>query len=239
MLKTKATSRQVKCRTFLFCAPLAMGLGIQRAQAQQQSTPEPPSVGPQAASIVLKHYAINPTALDPKTQQPLPNSGNWLIGKTTPAACPPVNERCVEVFYEVPAESVRCSWVVLLNADGTDGKLLDENDDAERYMQLTVTKGEAKDLVVTRKKPVFARMAIALQASGSVVVKVQVDKTGDVEKTGVISGPPVLQPAAVDAAKSWKFKPMLVGTRAVPYETQLVFTFRTMNPSWGIVEVAP
>jgi TonB family protein len=230
---------RLKRTMFLVCVVWTLGGGITRGWTQQESPPKPVSVGAQAASVILKHYALNPVALDPKTEQPLPSNGSWSVGKVPPASCPQTKETCVEVFYEVPAESVRCSWVVLLNGDDTDGQFLDENDDTERYMLLKIAKSEARALVETRKKPTYPPIAVALQASGSVVVDVLVGKTGEAQKPKVVSGPPVLQGAAIDAARSWRFKPMMVGARAVPYEIQLVFTFRTLNPSFTIVEVAP
>jgi TonB family protein len=184
-------------------------------------------VGAQAASVVLKHYALNPTGLDPKMEQPLPSSGSWLIGKVPPTACPQTKETCVEVFYEVPAESVRCSWVVLLNADGSDGTFLEENDDTERYLMRIVSKTEASALVNTRKNPIYPPIAIAAQVSGDVVVEAVIGKSGDLQGARVISGPPMVQQAAIQATKSWTFKPMLVGTRAVPYKVRLVFRFRS------------
>lgn len=227
-----------KCNTFLACIVWALVLGTTQGQAQQENLPKSLSLGAQAVSVVLKHYAFT-AALNPKTEQPLTGKGSWSISKEIPASCPQTKETCVEVFYEFPAESVRCSWVVLLNEDGTDGMFLDENDDAERYMLLTATKSEAKALVDTRKKPVFPPIAAAVGASGAVVVNVLVGKTGEPQKCGVVSGPPMVQGAAIEAAKSWKFKPMMVGTRAVPYAIQLTFTFQTVNPSFRKVYVAP
>lgn len=224
---------------FLVRIVCILGVGTTQGWAQPDIPPKPLSIGAQAAGVVLKHYTFNPAALDPKTDKPLTSKGSWSVSKETPASCPQTKETCVEVFYEFPDESVRCSWVVLLNADGSDGKFLEENDDAERYMLLTATKSEAKALVVTRKKPVFPPIAAAVGTSGAVVVNVLVGKTGEPQKFGVVSGPPIVQYAAMDAAKSWKFKPMLVGARAVPYAIQLTFTFQTVNPSFTKVDVAP
>ena len=210
-----------------------------QAWTQQESLQAQDSAGKLAVSVVLKHYAVDPLALNPKTEQPLPTDGSWSIGKLPPSSCPQTNERCLEVFYEVAAESVRCSWVVLLNGDGSDGRFLDESDDTVRYMVLKVSPSEAKALVNTRKKPTFPPIAIMAHVNGAVVLQVLVGKSGEVQKAAVLSGPPMEQQAAIDAAKKWSFKPMLVGARAQPYELQLVFTFRTLGPSFATVEVAP
>ena len=129
--------------------------------------------------------------------------------------------------------------MVLLNGDGTDGKFLDENDDTERYMRLRVTMSEAKALVDTRKKPIYPPIAVAARVSGPVIMEALVDKAGEVRNLRIVSGAPMLQQAAMDAARVWKFKPMMVGARAVPYALQFVFTFRTQSTTFSTVEVAP
>jgi TonB family protein len=197
------------------------------------------ALGKQAAGVVLKHYAMDPLALDSKTQQPLPRDGGWSISKARPASCPQTSDPCVEVFYQVPAESVRCSWVVLLNADGADGTFLDENDDAERYFIRTVMPNEAEPFINTRKKPTFPAIGTAAHISGTVVISVLVGKSGEVQKATVVSGPPMFRAAAADAAQQWNFKPMMVGARAVPYHIGLWFAFRITGPLSGAVETTP
>jgi len=207
--------------------------------AQQESHSGTPSVGTQAVSVVLKHYAMNPLALTPKTGHALPGDGTWSLSKSSPASCPQTKETCVGISYQVPAESVRCYWVVLLNEDGTDGTFLEENDDSEHYLLRKVLPGEATTLVDRRQKPLYPPIAMAAHISGTVVMEAMVGKSGEVQKIALVSGPTMVQPASLDAARQWSFKPMMVGSRAVPYEIQLVFAFRTTGPPIGTVETTP
>jgi len=218
------------------CAQQA-GHPVQPAPAQ--ALPAEPSLAQQAVSAVLKHYALNPLALDEKTGKLLPLDGKWSVSKTTPAVCPQTGAACAEVFYEVPAESVRCSWVVQLNTDGSDGKFLDEDDDTERYMLLKISDAEAKGLVIERKRPAFGALAMAAHANGIVRMWAEVGKNGKVEKIAMLSGPLINRQASIDAALSWTFRPKVIGTRAVPYQVQVVFTFKSMGPSNSFVDVAP
>jgi hypothetical protein len=212
------------------CAAAMAGAGLARGLAQQVS------VGQQAVSVVLKHYALNPLAFDPKTGKPLPGDGVWSVIKTPPATCPQTEAPCVEVFYEVPAESVRCSWTVLLNPDGADGSFLDENDDAEHYLLREVSGGEAAAQVDTRKRPIYSPIAILAHVGGVVVINVLVGKSGDVQNAYCLSGPSMLMGASVDAASHWTFKPLTVGTRAVPYTIRIEFTYHTTGPGDAKVE---
>ena len=231
----------VKYTGFVSCAVVAFAAATIVASAQTDTPPKPVSVGAQAVAVVLKHYVLNPSALHPTTGLPLPLDGSWSISKTRPAACPQTEEKCVEVFYDVPAASVRCSWVVLLNADASDGQFLDENDNAATYLLRVLTKSEAIPLVLTRTKPVYPPIAVAAQVQGDVLLKVLVDKLGSFRNVHVLSGNAMLQGASTEAAKQWTFKPLMAGARAVPYQVKLVFKFQivTMQITRATGDLAP
>ena len=55
--------------------------------------------------------------------------------------------------------------------------------------------------------PVYPAAAKSIRASGVVKVEVTVSENGDVAVVDKASGPPMLQAAAKDAIRKWKFKP--------------------------------
>ncbi len=57
--------------------------------------------------------------------------------------------------------------------------------------------------------PVYPPSAKSMRATGIVKVEVTVNETGDVTDVQKTSGPPMLQNAAKDAIKKWKFKPFV------------------------------
>lgn len=54
---------------------------------------------------------------------------------------------------------------------------------------------------------IYPAIAKAAQVQGTVVVQLQIDTHGRVVATKVISGPPMLQQAAVDCVKQWTYRP--------------------------------
>jgi hypothetical protein len=48
----------------------------------------------------------------------------------------------------------------------------------------------------------------------------------------------MLQWTSIEAAKKWKFRPLMVGSRAVPYQVKLVFNFQP-NPQIITGDLAP
>ncbi len=56
-------------------------------------------------------------------------------------------------------------------------------------------------------------------------MKALINQTGDVESLSLISGHPLLAPAAMDAVKQWKYRPYLLNGKAVNVETQITVNF--------------
>jgi protein TonB len=59
-----------------------------------------------------------------------------------------------------------------------------------------------------------------------VVLQVTISKTGEVERLRVVSGPAMLQQAALDAVKTWRYRPYLLNNEPVEVETtvNVIFT---------------
>jgi periplasmic protein TonB len=54
---------------------------------------------------------------------------------------------------------------------------------------------------------------------------VAVDKEGNVANIQLISGHPLLAPAAIEAVKQWKYKPFLLDGIPLAVETQVTVNF--------------
>lgn len=64
-----------------------------------------------------------------------------------------------------------------------------------------------KPEVVRQSKPEYPELARKAGIEGRVTVKVLINTKGDVEKVEVVKGHPMLDDAAVESARQWKFKP--------------------------------
>ncbi|WP_260737046.1 energy transducer TonB [Tunturiibacter lichenicola] len=190
--------------------------------------------GQQAVAALLKQVVLDPTALVESTGKPLPANGNWSIGKNVPAACPQTTDGCFLILYRVPDQKVSCEWVVRLTGDGSSGIILDQNEDASRYLLRRLPTSQAAEILVTNKKPVYPPIAAAAHVSGQVIIKILVSPEGTVEKAFVVSGPEMLRTSSIDAAKGYIFKPLMAGTKAVPFETNVAFDFSSVGSAKGV-----
>ena len=209
----------------------------------QQSAPTAPSglqdLAKQAIHVVLTQEVLNSFNLEPKTGKPLSTKGKWLVSNHAPAACPNTTQSCVRVLYRVPEVEVSCEWVVLLQGDGSQGNILEQNSDASQYFLQRLGPEEVTDLVTDRKMPVYPPIAIAAHVSGLVELQLTVDQDGKPTNVSILSGPEMLRATSVDAAKAWTFKPLKAGNSAIPFQTVVKFSFKTSGPPTGNVTSNP
>ncbi|UCF62993.1 MAG: energy transducer TonB [bacterium] len=83
-----------------------------------------------------------------------------------------------------------------------------------------------KPEVVHRVEPAYPDLARKAGIEGMVVVKVLIGTKGDVEKVEVVKSHPMLDDAAMDAARQFKFKPGKQRDRFVKVWMTIPFTFR-------------
>jgi protein TonB len=95
--------------------------------------------------------------------------------------------------------------------------------DTTRTVRLisTVLQGKA----IERRTPNYPPLARQIHLSGSVSVEVLLTLDGHVETARAISGHPLLVPAAVEAARGWRFEPTLLNGTPVRVSGVIVFNF--------------
>jgi protein TonB len=89
-----------------------------------------------------------------------------------------------------------------------------------------VSTGTAEGLLISRRTPVYPHIAIAAHMEGTVILAATISKAGTIENLRVVSGPSLLQQAAVDAVSTWRYRPYLLDGQPVEVETtvNVVFT---------------
>ncbi|MFZ0743422.1 MAG: energy transducer TonB [Terracidiphilus sp.] len=89
-----------------------------------------------------------------------------------------------------------------------------------------VSSGVMSGLLIDKTLPVYPPIAKAAGMQGTVVLQATISKSGTIENLRVISGPEMLQQAALDAVKTWRYRPYLLNGQPVEVETtvNVVFT---------------
>jgi TonB family protein len=88
-----------------------------------------------------------------------------------------------------------------------------------------VSGGVLNGKALSKPEPAYPPVAKAAHASGTVVVQITVDETGKVITANAVSGHPLLQQAAVAAARQARFTPTLLSGHPVKVTGILTYNF--------------
>ena len=88
-----------------------------------------------------------------------------------------------------------------------------------------ISGGVLNGKAISKPEPAYPPVAKVAKASGTVVVQVTVDENGDVISAAAVSGHPLLQQAAVAAARKAKFTPMKLSGVPVKFTGVLTYNF--------------
>jgi protein TonB len=91
--------------------------------------------------------------------------------------------------------------------------------------RVRVSAGVTSGLLIRKIPPTYPPLARQARIQGTVILQAQISKTGDIQNLQLISGHPMLAPAAIEAVKQWKYKPYLLNGEPVEVETQVQVNF--------------
>jgi protein TonB len=91
--------------------------------------------------------------------------------------------------------------------------------------RIRVSSGVQSGLLVRKVQPNYPPLARQARIQGTVVLQAQISKDGSIINLQLISGHPMLAPAAIEAVKQWRYKPYLLNGEPVEVETQVQVNF--------------
>jgi protein TonB len=94
-----------------------------------------------------------------------------------------------------------------------------------RALAATLLALAADGKALSKPQPAYPPVAKAAGASGTVTVRILVDEEGNVVSAAAVSGHPLLQQAAVAAARQAKFSPTLLSGQPVKVTGVVTYNF--------------
>lgn len=91
--------------------------------------------------------------------------------------------------------------------------------------RVRVSQGVSQGLLVKKVQPPYPPLARQARIQGQVILQAVISKDGSIEGLHLVSGHPMLAPAAIDAVKQWKYKPYYLNGEPVEVETQITVIF--------------
>jgi periplasmic protein TonB len=94
------------------------------------------------------------------------------------------------------------------------------------HKTINVSSGVSQGLLITPIRPVYPAIARAAHVEGTVVVEAVILRSGTIESLHVLSGPVMLQGAAMDAIRAARYRPYRLNGEAVEVQTTITVNFR-------------
>jgi periplasmic protein TonB len=96
----------------------------------------------------------------------------------------------------------------------------------EPVKRVRISQGVTKGMLLHKVEPPYPKLALAARITGVVLLKAIISKDGEIKELQVVSGHPILVPAAIDAVKQWRYRPYLLNGEPVEVETNIAVTFQ-------------
>jgi protein TonB len=79
--------------------------------------------------------------------------------------------------------------------------------------------------LIYRPQPAYPAIARTARVQGAVILRAIISREGTIENLQVVSGPPLLVGAAIEAVRQWRYRPYLLNGEPVEVETQVTVNF--------------
>ena len=91
---------------------------------------------------------------------------------------------------------------------------------------ILATAEDMRERLLHKVAPVYPPLARQARIQGAVIVRIIINKLGEVRDLQLVSGLPMLAPAAVEAVKKWRYVPYESDGEAVEIQTDVQVIFR-------------
>jgi len=91
--------------------------------------------------------------------------------------------------------------------------------------RVRVSSGVSTGLLIKKVQPTYPALAKQARIQGHVLLQAEISKDGTIQNLQLISGHPMLAPAAIEAVRQWRYKPYLLNGEPVAVETQVDVIF--------------
>ena len=177
----------------------------------------------QAPTLIPEPKPLPPTA---RTNQAPSNMNNGRI--QAPTAIPIL----IEMFDkpEPPAGNDNLAWDPTLGGPSTGDTLFHGEAKVPVVHQEVrgpahISSGVMAGNLIFKSMPAYPPIAKASRTQGTVVLQATIARNGTIENLHVVGGPPMLQQAALDAVKTWRYRPYLLNGLPVDVETTVNVVF--------------
>ena len=219
--QTDATVSEAKPAAVNSNAPSSPASNV--SSAAQDSSTAGSAHGPQTSAHVLSGGNAVTKA---DSAEPAPDQEKKPVLGEVHLAAPKISQKRTPQTGAAPDAGILGEEQQADNADSLGGLAAASNQPAAPAAPVAVGGHVKQAKLMSSAPPVYPAMAKAQHVSGAVTIDALIDVNGRVTTMKVISGPTLLQQAAMDALKQWKYEPATLDGKAVPMHLTVTLQFR-------------
>ena len=91
--------------------------------------------------------------------------------------------------------------------------------------RIRVSQGVTEGRLIQKIEPKYPPIAVSAHIRGLVLLTAIISKTGEIQNLTLVSGHPLLVPAAIQAVQQWRYRPFLLNGEPVEVETTITVNF--------------
>jgi protein TonB len=91
--------------------------------------------------------------------------------------------------------------------------------------KIAISSGVMAGNKIAGADPTYPAIARSARIQGTVVLQATISKTGAIENLRVLSGPPMLVSSAIEAVRTWRYRPYQLNSEPVEVETTINVVF--------------
>ena len=128
---------------------------------------------------------------------------------------------------DAPPDSLGGANLAALNGAGSVGNVFSgkSNTNISGPKPIAVSAGVATGMLVRKTQPIYPSIARSARVQGTVTLTATITTSGKVANIRVVSGPPMLRQAAIDAVKTWLYKPYALNGYPTDVDTTINLVF--------------
>ena len=178
------------------------------------NVPPPTTTTPATENTMTDRQRAQAELMSQKLSAPsrIPNDLKMLAGREAP-----------------PTSGFGASGIDGLGGSGSTGSVFSGQNGPKVKIaaptKMSISAGVAGGLLIQKTSPVYPQIAREARVSGTVVIQATISKMGTIDNLRVVSGPTMLRQAALDAVKTWRYKPYMLDGEPVDVETTVSVNF--------------
>jgi len=188
--------------------------------------PPPPPAAPASAAVKVVKVATDIVNGQLRTPGRIPEKVQMIKEAEAPPPIATTGGVIGGVPGGIPGGQLRGVIGGIISASSNLAAVPKLSKPAPIVQRVRVSQGVTKGMLIYRIEPAYPPLAREARIHGVVVLTAIIDKDGNVQNLQLVSGHPMLAPAAIEAVKQWRYKPFLLNGQPLEVETTVTVTFR-------------